>query len=88
MSTATPQPSPRTNPSAAASKAWQAPVGDMASAWSKLRVTTGESSRLTPPAMASSDWPVRRLWQARCTATSEEEQAVSMVSDGPCRSRK
>jgi ribonuclease BN (tRNA processing enzyme) len=43
---------------------------------------------LTPPAMASSDWPVRRLWQARWIATSEEEQAVSMVNDGPRKSRK
>ena len=42
----------------------------------------------TPPAMASSDCPVRRLWQARCTATNDDEHAVSMVSDGPWRSRK
>ena len=88
LSTTTPQPSPRTNPSAAASKAWHCPVGDSASAWSKLRVTAGDSSRFTPAASASSESPARRLWHARWMATSDDEQAVSIVTDGPRRSRK
>ena len=29
--------------------------------------------------------PLRRLWQARCSATSDDEQAVSTDSAGPCR---
>ncbi len=66
LSTTTPQPSPRTNPSAPASNAWQRPVGDIASARSKLRVIAGDNSRFTPAAMASVESPTRRLWQARC----------------------
>ena len=39
----------------------------------------------TPPATAISDSPARRLSQARCTATSELEQAVCTDNAGPCR---
>ena len=38
--------------------------------------------------MAVSQSPVRRLWQAKCNATNDEEQAVSMVTEGPRKSRK
>ena len=31
---------------------------------------------------------MRRLWHARCTATSDDEHAVSTATDGPRRSRK
>ena len=88
MSTATPQPSPRTNPSAAASNAWHCPVFDIASAWSRLRVPAGDSSRFTPAASATSESPVRRLWHARWIATSDDEHAVSTVTDGPRKSKK
>ena len=44
----------------------------------------GVKMRLTPPASAKSHSPARRLWQARCTATSADEQAVSMAMLGPC----
>ena len=44
--------------------------------------------RFTPPAKARSHSPLRRLWQATCTATSEAEQAVSTARLGPCRSKK
>ena len=40
----------------------------------------------TPPASAMSHSPASRLWQARCTATSEVEQAVWTVIAGPVRS--
>jgi len=40
----------------------------------------------TPPARAVSHSPWRRLCVARCTATSEEEQAVSRAMFGPCKS--
>src|ERR1700728_3056880 len=48
----------------------------------------GDSKRLTPAAIASFESPVRKLWQARCTATSDDEHAVSIVTDGPRRSKK
>ncbi len=47
---------------------------------------SGVSMSETPPAMATSLSPWRRLWQARCMATSEDEQAVSMDRLGPRRS--
>jgi hypothetical protein len=37
----------------------------------------------TPPARAAVHSPERRLRQARCTATAEEEHAVSTVMAGP-----
>ena len=39
----------------------------------------------TPPASAMSHSPASRLWQARCTATSEVEQAVCTVRLGPAQ---
>ncbi len=38
------------------------------------------------PASAMSLSPFSRLWQARCTATSEVEQNVCTVTAGPVRS--
>src|ERR1700739_1225396 len=38
--------------------------------------------------MARLESPVRKLWQAKWTATSDDEHAVSTVTDGPCRSKK
>ena len=64
----------------------RAPVDDSAPLWSKPRNTAGDISRFTPPAMAVSHSPLRRLRQARCSATSDDEQAVSTVTDGPRRS--
>ena len=87
LSTATPAPSPRTKPSALASNAWHWPVFDIASSWSKLRVTAGESSMLTPAASARFESPARRLWHARWMVTSDDEHAVSTVIDGPRRSK-
>ncbi len=48
----------------------------------------GESMTLTPPASARSTSWVLRLWQARWSATSEEEHAVSTATLGPWRSRR
>ena len=45
------------------------------------------SIRLTPPASARLHSPARRLCTARCTATSDDEQAVSSEMLGPCRPR-
>ena len=44
--------------------------------------------RLAPAAIATRDSPLLNVWTAWCTATRLEEQAVSMVIDGPCQSKK
>jgi hypothetical protein len=38
----------------------------------------------TPPASARSHSPCRSAALATCSATSDDEHAVSIVSDGPC----
>ena len=43
---------------------------------------------LAPPARAMSHSPARRLWQARWTAISDDEQAVSSDTLGPLKSKK
>ncbi len=48
----------------------------------------GVTMSATPPATAMSQSPLRMAEAARCTATSEEEQAVSTATAGPRRSRK
>ena len=53
----------------------------------KLANTSGRRIRFTPPASASSDSPSHRLRQARWTATSEDEQAVSIARLGPRKSK-
>ena len=45
----------------------------------------GAAVTFTPPARAMSLSRCRRLWQARCTATSDDEQAVSTATAGPRR---
>ncbi len=45
----------------------------------------GEAITTEPPASASEHSPDRSAWAARCRATSEDEQAVSMVTAGPSR---
>jgi hypothetical protein len=46
-------------------------------------VSSGVSMRLTPPASATSHSPLRRACTARCTATNDDEQAVSSDTAGP-----
>ena len=48
-------------------------------------VMSGERMRFTPPASAVRQPSVRSARQARCTATSEDEHAVSTERLGPCR---
>ncbi|GGV10491.1 hypothetical protein GCM10010245_19770 [Streptomyces spectabilis] len=40
---------------------------------------------VTPPANASSHSPDRSAWTARCSATSDDEHAVSTVTAGPSK---
>jgi hypothetical protein len=48
--------------------------------------TSGVDSTVTPPTSASPHCPSRSAWAARCSATSDDEHAVSTVSVGPVRS--
>src|SRR4029453_274993 len=81
--TTIPQPSPRTIPFAPASNALQRPSGDNTRAFDNAIVATGERIRFTPPARAWLHSPFDRLRQARCTATREDEQPVSIATQGP-----
>ena len=58
--------------------------GAIMPAFENVTVKSGASSRLTPPASATAHSPACRLRHARCTATSEDEQAVSTARLGPC----
>ena len=43
----------------------------------------GVATTVTPPASASEHSPPRSAWQARCSAVSDDEHAVSTVTAGP-----
>ncbi|MCO5171891.1 MAG: hypothetical protein M9894_36790 [Planctomycetes bacterium] len=79
-------PSPRTKPSARRSKGRQRPVGDRAQARDMVTKGVSERFRFTPPTSARSHSPASRLRRARCRATSDDEQAVSIARAGPRRS--
>ena len=68
---------------AAPGKPLTGPDGDSIRALLKLMNTCGLSSRLTPPTMAMSHSRRRSAWQARCSATSDDEHAVSTAMLGP-----
>src|ERR1051326_1071016 len=85
LSTMTPQPSPRAKPSADSSKALQNPSGASMRDLHNATVFSGISIKLTPPASAMRDSPLRRLRHAKCTATSDEEQEVSTTKLGPLK---
>src|ERR1017187_2694017 len=87
LSTTTPHPSPRTKPSAEASKVLHRPSAAIMCDFEKLISSSGARITLTPPARAIRQSPSRRLGQARETATREEEQAVSSEMLGPCKPR-
>ena len=85
-STSRPTPSEQPVPSAPAAKALQRPSGASprwrlnSMNWPRRR-HHGDARRPAP----ASTRPARSAWQARCIATSEEEQAVSTVTAGPSR---
>jgi hypothetical protein len=82
-----PAPSPRTQPSAAASKVLQRPSAANTPALEKLRLGPSVSITFTPPASASVDSPSRRLRQAMWMATNDDEHAVSTDMLGPRKSK-
>ena len=80
-----PAPSEKPAPSAAAAKDLQRPSGASPRCRLYSMNSPGVAMTVTPPARARSHSPLRRAWQARCIATSEDEQAVSIVTAGPSR---
>src|SRR5262249_42799205 len=72
---------------ACASNTRQTLSGDRAFILQKPIVISGESIKLTPPTKARLHSLCLRLWQARCNAKRDEEQAVSTCMVGPCKSR-
>src|SRR5215467_4088188 len=87
LSKMTPTPSLRTYPLALASPNLQRPSGANSVDLEYAIVIWGCKIRFTPPARANSLSPLRKLWQAKCTATSDDEQWVSIVKLGPRKSK-
>nr|WP_238388730.1 hypothetical protein [Roseimaritima ulvae] len=81
-----PTPSPRTYPLADSSKALQYWSGFRKPPLDNMIDDSGRSIKLTPPAIAISASPVHTLWQAKCRAVNEAEQAVSKLTLGPVKS--
>src|SRR5689334_25214900 len=86
FNTTTPTPSPRTYLSARASKGLQRPSAAIKPALEKAMVGCGDRMRLDPPTSARVLSPARRLAHARCSATNDDEQAVSTARLGPRKS--
>ncbi len=83
--TSMPAPSAKPVPSADSAKDLHRPSG--ARPWSRLssKNVVGVHITVTPPASAREQSPWRSAWTARCSVTSDDEQAVSTVSAGPSR---
>ncbi len=84
-SSSSPAPSLQPVPSAVAAKDLHRPSGDRPRWRLKPTNVSGLDMTVTPPASASVHSPERRAWTARCSATSEDEQAVSTVTAGPSK---
>ncbi len=72
-------------PSAADAYALHRPSGDRPRCRENSTNMPGVDMTVTPPARAKEDSPVRSDWQARCSATSDDEHAVSTVTAGPSK---
>ncbi|RGC65740.1 hypothetical protein C5N14_27140 [Micromonospora sp. MW-13] len=79
----TPTPSDQPVPSAASAKDLHRPSAESPPWIENSAKVAGEAMTQTPPASARSHSPDRSAWAARCSATSEDEQAVSTVTAGP-----
>ncbi|CAM5291766.1 putative protein OS=Streptomyces antimycoticus OX=68175 GN=SANT12839_037260 PE=4 SV=1 [Streptomyces antimycoticus] len=78
-------PSDQPVPSAAAEKGLQRPSGARPPCRLNSTNAIGVAITVTPPTSAMEHSPWRSDWQARCRATSDDEQAVSTVTAGPSR---
>ncbi|GID94507.1 hypothetical protein Adi01nite_39190 [Amorphoplanes digitatis] len=85
--TSTPTPSAQPVPSAASANALQRPSGARPPCRVKPEKPIGVAITVTPPASASEHSPLRSACAARCSATSDDEHAVSTVSAGPSSPR-
>src|SRR3954451_20126679 len=83
-----PGPSLGTTPSARASNARQRPSADSMPIRQKPTYQSGRRRELTPPASASGQPSRQMLSQARWTATSADEHAVSTATLGPRKSKQ
>ncbi len=83
----TPTPSAIPKPSAAAANALQRPSAARPRWRLKATSPSGVAMTAAPAARAIVHSPARKAWTARCSATRDEEQAVSTVSAGPSRPR-
>lgn len=63
----------------------QRPTGESACSWQMATVVVAESMRLTPAARAAVASPASKPRCAMCAATSDDEQAVSVLMQGPMR---
>ncbi len=81
----TPTPSPQPVPSAPAANALHRPSGASPPCRENSENMPGVAISATPPASAMSHSPARSACAARCSATRDEEQAVSTVTAGPSR---
>ncbi len=79
----TPAPSDQPVPSASAEKDLQRPSGASPRCLLKSTNTLGVDITVTPPTTAIEHSPARSERAARCSATREDEQAVSTVTAGP-----
>ncbi len=82
-----PAPSAKLVPSAASENALQRPSAARPRSRAKSTKRSGVASTVAPPASAMSHSRRRSASAARCTATSDDEQAVSTVTAGPSRPR-
>src|SRR5580692_4077094 len=80
-----PAPSLHPIPSADAAKALHPPSAARPRCLENSLKAVGKTMTATPPASAIVHSPVRSDWHARCSATSEDEHAVSSVTAGPSR---
>ena len=63
------------------------PVGLITPSSAKAVDTNGAAMMFTPPPSATSASPERSALTASCTATREDEQAVSTLTEGPRKSK-
>ncbi len=85
--TRTPTPSAQPMPSASAEKDLHRPSEASSLRPPEFTKALGVTIVVTPPARASEQSPWRSAWIAQCSATRDEEQAVSTVTAGPSKPR-
>ncbi len=83
--TSIPTPSPQPVPSAPSANALHRPSTASPRCLLNSRNAAGVHMTATPPANAVVHSPLRSASQAQCSATSEDEQAVSTVATGPSK---